>query len=169
MPANQPLWLRTVLRVERAIGEPIESAVRSDTYYDLVSTTTRARRKVTGTAEGVSRRCLHLLNLPAGSDIRSMRQQLARMERRLNQLSDDVSELDGSEHTIGGEMNPRVPSTLNPGDLLQRLNRDVERSVLRARNGIRYVRGTHRPAAWGDAEGSRVEERQGGALALPGR
>src|SRR5438270_6909427 len=39
-----------------------------------------------------------------------------------------------------------MPSTLNPADLLPRLNRDVERSVLRARNGIRYVRGTHRPA-----------------------
>jgi hypothetical protein len=94
MPANQPLWLRAVIRLERAIGEPIESAVRSDTYFDLVSTTTRARRKITGAAEGVSRRCLHLLNLPAGSDIRTMRQQLARMERRLNQLSHDVSELD---------------------------------------------------------------------------
>jgi hypothetical protein len=94
MPANQPLWLRAVIRLERAIGEPIESAVRSDTYFDLVSTTTRVRRKVTGAAEGVSRRCLHLLNLPAGSDIRTMRQQLARMERRLNQLSHDVSELD---------------------------------------------------------------------------
>src|ERR1700759_1211477 len=43
-------------------------------------------------------------------------------------------------------MNPRIPSTLNPGDLLQRLNRDLERSVLRARNGVRYVRGTHRPS-----------------------
>ena len=96
MPANQPLWLRAVLRLERAIGEPIESAVRSDRYFDLVSTTTRVRRRVLGTTEGVSRRCLHLLNLPAGSDIRSMRQQLARMERRLNQLSDDVSELDGT-------------------------------------------------------------------------
>ena len=94
MPANNPLWLRVVLRVERAIGEPIESAVRSDTYFDLVTKTTRVRRTVVGTAEGVSRRCLHLLNLPAGSDIRNMRQQLARIERRLNQLSDDVSELD---------------------------------------------------------------------------
>jgi hypothetical protein len=94
MPANQPLWLRAVLRLERAIGEPVESAVRSDTYFDLVSTTTRVSRQVFGTAEGVSRRCLHLLNLPAGSDIRNMRQQLARMERRLNQLSHDVSELD---------------------------------------------------------------------------
>lgn len=94
MPANNPLWLRVVLRVERAIGEPIESAVRSETYFDVVTKTTRVRRTVVGTAEGVSRRCLHLLNLPAGSDIRSMRQQLARMERRLNQLSHEVSELD---------------------------------------------------------------------------
>jgi hypothetical protein len=97
MPANQPLWLRAVIRLERAIGEPIESAVRSDTYFDLVSTTTRVRRKMQGTAEGVSRRALHLLNLPAGSDIRTMRQQLARMERRLNQLSHDVADLDEDE------------------------------------------------------------------------
>ena len=94
MPANQPIWLRAVLRLERAIGEPIESAVRSDTYFDVVSATTRVRRRVAGTAEGVSRRCLHMLNLPAGSDIRGMRQQLARMERRLNQLSHEVAELD---------------------------------------------------------------------------
>jgi polyhydroxyalkanoate synthase len=32
-----------------------------------------------------------------------------------------------------------------PADLLARVNRDLERSVLRARNGLRYVRGTHRP------------------------
>jgi polyhydroxyalkanoate synthase subunit PhaC len=32
-----------------------------------------------------------------------------------------------------------------PADLLNRVNRDVERSFLRARNGVRYVRGTHRP------------------------
>jgi hypothetical protein len=94
VPANQPLWLRAVLRLERAIGEPIESAVRSDTYFDVISTTTRVRRKVLGTVEDVSKRALHLLNLPAGSDIRGMRQQLARMERRLNQLSHDVAELD---------------------------------------------------------------------------
>ena len=82
--------------MERAIGEPIESAVRSDTYFDLVSTTTRVRRKAQGAAEGVSRQCLHMLNLPAGSDIRLVRQQLARMERRINQLSDEVSDQEQS-------------------------------------------------------------------------
>src|SRR3954452_22448044 len=34
----------------------------------------------------------------------------------------------------------------NPADLIARVTRDVERSALRARNGVRYVRGSHRPA-----------------------
>jgi polyhydroxyalkanoate synthase subunit PhaC len=33
----------------------------------------------------------------------------------------------------------------SPVDLLARVNTDVERGFLRARNGLRYVRGTHRP------------------------
>ena len=43
---------------------------------------------------GASTRALHLLNLPAGTDLQRMREQLARMERRLNQLSEHVEELD---------------------------------------------------------------------------
>jgi polyhydroxyalkanoate synthase len=35
--------------------------------------------------------------------------------------------------------------TPDPTQLVERINRDVERSLLRARNGIRYVRGTQRP------------------------
>jgi len=38
-----------------------------------------------------------------------------------------------------------MPPTLNPLDLVTRINRDVERSLLRARNGVRYVRGSHAP------------------------
>ncbi len=38
-----------------------------------------------------------------------------------------------------------MPPTLNPVDLVNRVNREVERSLLRARNGVRYVRGTGRP------------------------
>jgi polyhydroxyalkanoate synthase len=34
---------------------------------------------------------------------------------------------------------------VSPLDLLGRVNVDVERSYLRARNGLRYMRGTHRP------------------------
>jgi hypothetical protein len=100
MPANQPLWLRAVHRLERAIGEPVEAAVRSDTYFDAVTTINRTSRKTIGLVEGLSRRAWHMFNLPAGTDVRRMREQLARMERRLNQLSEEVAEVtDDSRRT----------------------------------------------------------------------
>jgi hypothetical protein len=95
MSSNQPLWLKAVHKLERAVGEPIEAAVRTDTYFDLVTMATRATTQARRTVLGTSTRVLHLFNLPADDDVRRLRDQLSRMERRLNQLSDDVSELDG--------------------------------------------------------------------------
>src|SRR3954449_2855901 len=94
MSSDKPLWLRSVHKVERTIGGPVESVVRSDRYFDTVAKLTRARRKAINLVEGVSRRGLHLLNLPAGTDVRRMREQLSRLERRLDQLSYDVADLD---------------------------------------------------------------------------
>ncbi len=96
MSSQAPLWLKAVHRLERAIGEPVEAAVHTDTYFDLVTKATRATLTAKRTAVGTSTRMLHLLNLPAGSDVRRLREQLSRMERRLNQLTDEVDELDGS-------------------------------------------------------------------------
>jgi hypothetical protein len=89
---SRPLWLDVVHKVERAIGEPVESAVHSDAYFDIVAELTRLRRKGIHVVEGVSRRCLHLFNLPAGTDLRRVREQLSRMERRLDELGDELVE-----------------------------------------------------------------------------
>ena len=94
VPANAPLWLKLVLRLERAVGSPVESAVRSDTYFDVVAELNRGTRRLTNAVEGVSKRGLHLLNLPAGTDIRRVREQLARMDRRLLQLTKELEELE---------------------------------------------------------------------------
>ena len=96
VPATKPrgpLWLRTVYRLERAIGTPLENALHSDTYFDLTTEVLRVKGRTERGLEGVSRRLLHLLNLPAGSDIRRVREQLGRVERRLAALS---KELDGA-------------------------------------------------------------------------
>ena len=93
MSTPLPLWLKLVLRVERAVGGPVEAAVRSDTYFDVVAELNRGSRRLTGAVEGVSRRGLHLLNLPAGTDIRRLREQLARMDRRLLQISKELEQL----------------------------------------------------------------------------
>jgi hypothetical protein len=99
MSANSPpRWLRCVYGLERAIGEPVEWAVRSDPYFDAVTIVNRVQRKTFGAIEGLSRRGLHLLNLPAGTDVKRLREQLSRMERRLDHLTEGVEELQDARH-----------------------------------------------------------------------
>lgn len=97
--AGQPLWLRAVHRLERTVGEPLESVLHSDAYFDLITEMLRVRAGTGRTLEGVSRRMLHLLNLPAGSDIRRLREQLGRVERRLATLTKELDDagVDGAD------------------------------------------------------------------------
>jgi hypothetical protein len=97
MLATVPLWLKIVLRLERAVGGPVETAVHSDTYFDIVAELSRGTRRLTDGVESLSRRGLHLLNLPAGTDIRRVREQLARMDRRLLEISKKLEQLEGPE------------------------------------------------------------------------
>lgn len=90
--ARAPLWLRAVHRLERTVGEPLEAALHSDTYFDLITEMLRVKARTSRSMESVSRRTLHLLNLPAGSDIRRVREQLARVERRLADLGKELDD-----------------------------------------------------------------------------
>ena len=92
-----PLWLRAVYRLERAVGEPLETMLHSDAYFDVVTELLRARRRYGQAVEGVSRRLLHLLNLPAGTDIRRIREQLGRLERHLAELGKELEAPDSEE------------------------------------------------------------------------
>src|SRR5215217_431122 len=99
VPTNAPLWLKLVLRVERAVGGPVEAAVRSDAYFDVVTELNRGTRRLTGAVESVSKRGLHLLNLPAGTDIRRVREQLASLDRRMLQISKELEQLERARDT----------------------------------------------------------------------
>jgi hypothetical protein len=90
--ARSPLWLQTVHRLERAVGGPLECVLHSDAYFDVVAEATRARARAGRTLEGLSRTWLHLLGLPAESDIRRVREQLSRMESRLAQVTRELEE-----------------------------------------------------------------------------
>lgn len=101
---EQPLWLQLILRFERAIGVPVESAVHSDRYFDLLTHANRTRARLTEVTEGLTQEWLHLLNLPASSDVRRLREQLARVERQLGRLAKEIEERDGRTEDIS-----RVP------------------------------------------------------------
>jgi hypothetical protein len=98
-----PLWLRAVHRLERTIGEPLEAALHSDTYFDLITEMLRVKARTGRSLEAVSRRTLHLLNLPAGTDIRRVREQLARVERRLADLSKELDDV-GAGHADDADL-----------------------------------------------------------------
>ena len=87
-----PLWLKLVLRLERTVGAPVETVLHSDAYFDVLAELGRTRRRLIDATEGVSKRVLHLANLPAGTDIRRVREQLAGVERRLIELSKELDE-----------------------------------------------------------------------------
>ena len=80
-------WLDAFLKLERTIGERVEEAVTSDTYYDFVAHATRARKRVGAAVESIQEEWLHLFNLPAGTDVRRLREQVSRLERELEALT----------------------------------------------------------------------------------
>jgi hypothetical protein len=84
--------LAIVQRFERAIGVPVEKAVRSDAYFDFLTQATRVRKQLTETLETATAEWLSLFNLPAGSDIRKLREQLSRVERQLAELSKSIAD-----------------------------------------------------------------------------
>jgi hypothetical protein len=92
-----PPWLEAIRRLERAVGVPIESAVRTDQYFDLVTQANRVRARATRTFEELTEQWLHLFNMPAASEVRRLREQLSRVERQLNRVAKDVADLEDAE------------------------------------------------------------------------
>jgi hypothetical protein len=92
MPRSPNLWRLMFDTAERGIGIPLEAMVRTEVFHDLLAVTRRARNGALAQTEQLSRRGLHLANLPAGSDMRRLREQVARLERRVVSLSKQLEE-----------------------------------------------------------------------------
>lgn len=79
-PASKPPWWRAFDRVERAVGKPLEEAVASPTYVDVMLLGMRVQRKVTGVvlrgAGGAVGTVLHVANIPTRDDIRRLSRQM---------------------------------------------------------------------------------------------
>jgi hypothetical protein len=104
--------LKLVLRAERFVGSRVESVVHSGAYFDVVTKAHRSQERLTALSEGLSKRVIHLANLPAGTDIRRVRAQLARMERRLVELS---KQLDEQAAALDRQARDRELETTGPG------------------------------------------------------
>jgi hypothetical protein len=109
-----PQWLELVRRFERAIGVPVESAVRSDAYFDFVTQANRARARMTRTVEDLSEQWLHLFNMPSASEIRRLREQLGRVERQVNRVEKDLADREKAAKAPRPRSNARPRAASKP-------------------------------------------------------
>jgi polyhydroxyalkanoate synthesis regulator phasin len=84
------LWRQAFDAIDRRVSRPVEAGVRTDAFTDALALGVRARDRVGREVERRTRRALHLLNLPAASDIKHLREQVASLQRDVRELSRDV-------------------------------------------------------------------------------
>jgi hypothetical protein len=97
-----PLWLAAVRHFERLVGVPVERMVTSDAYFDAVPKLRRAQTQMADFVASITDDWFRLYNLPSGSDVRRMREQLSRMERQLEKLTKELADSrDGGNPTAG--------------------------------------------------------------------
>lgn len=86
----KPLWRRAFDSAERAVAPHLEAGVQSGGFTEVVVLVQRTRNGVSSRLEGGSRRLWHLLNLPAGSDVRRLRRQVASLDREVRLLRETI-------------------------------------------------------------------------------
>jgi hypothetical protein len=88
--AKPPTWRRVVDAVDARVAPPVEDAVQADLFMDVLALLLRGRRFVLGEIERSSRRMLHLVNLPAASDVKRLSEQLAALQRQTRALEHEL-------------------------------------------------------------------------------
>ena len=89
---SQPLWRRAFDTVERGVAPHLERGVQSSGFADVVVLVQRTRRGLERRIERESRRYWHLLNLPAGTDVRRLRRQVASLDREVRLLREALED-----------------------------------------------------------------------------
>ncbi|WP_156869657.1 hypothetical protein [Sporichthya polymorpha] len=98
--AGKPTWRRGVDAVEGALSPVAGHVVRNETFALSVAVVARTRRGLAARAERMSRQGLHLLNLPAGSDINRLLRSIASLEREVRELAKQLETPARSGHVV---------------------------------------------------------------------
>jgi len=85
--AQPPLWRRLYDTAERAVAPRLESVVRTEQFARAAAVASSAQATARARVEALSSRVLHLMNLPAGTDIARLRTQIGALDREVRRLS----------------------------------------------------------------------------------
>lgn len=97
MASSSPLWKRLFDAVDERVSPTINEVANSDDAATLLALGRRGRSELDRRMEQASRRTLHLLNLPAGSDVNRLLEHIARLEREVRDLRNLLTDRENAE------------------------------------------------------------------------
>jgi hypothetical protein len=89
---STPAWRGVVNRLDQVVTPSADKLVRTSLFADSIAAVTRLEVQVRRRVERQTTWYWHLLNLPTAGDIKRVRRQLAAMEARLRDLSEQLED-----------------------------------------------------------------------------
>jgi polyhydroxyalkanoate synthesis regulator phasin len=86
------MWRRAFDAVEGSVAPQLEQFVRTEQFADMAASIARMQTNVQRRAERSMRQAWHFWNLPSGSDVKRVSEQIASLERRVRDLSKQLEE-----------------------------------------------------------------------------
>jgi hypothetical protein len=99
MANDRPLWRQGFDTVDQAVAPRLTDLVQSEQFAVAAGIVTRLQRGVQRRTERTTRRMLHLVNLPAGSDVTRLLHEIGTLQAQVRDLS---RKLEQAESRGGG-------------------------------------------------------------------
>ena len=88
--AEKPAWRAAYDQVMDEVGPRLTDATGSDAFAEAAEVAEAIRTRAASELQRSSRRALHSMNLPAGSDIAVLRQEIGELTREVRALARTV-------------------------------------------------------------------------------
>lgn len=83
---SRPPWRQFFDSWEQAVAPGLQDFTASSGFRDVMAASAKINADMAREFERMSRQWLHLWNLPAATDVRALRRQVASLERELSEL-----------------------------------------------------------------------------------
>ncbi|HEU4840115.1 MAG TPA: hypothetical protein VFT09_01705 [Ilumatobacteraceae bacterium] len=90
--ADQPSWRQGFDALEQQLSPRIEALVQSEQFAVVVGLAARVQRVIEGEMARSTRRVLHRLNLPAGTDVSRILNEIGQLRVQVRELSNELDE-----------------------------------------------------------------------------
>ena len=111
-PNLPPKWRQTFDSIEREVTPRLDTIIRSEQFAVATGLAAQMQRRIAKQAARNTRRVLHLLNLPAGTDVTRLLNEIGQLKAQVRSLSSQIeAHADAGTGRISGEVTTHATST----------------------------------------------------------